>query len=208
MITSSANNYYSIFRQTAYLLDSAAAAETMTLDRSVANETTGTFIEVKVSGGTTGSGTVTIAGTDTSGSTTSETLTFTSNGTKVTTTKWSTITSFTTTGLADEATVPTIYAAAVSADGVYNLIRKTVATVRPALRVEKTAPNYPAMRPGTKEVDKAVVRFDYEDIWRPKVDDILVDAATGEEWLVVGCRLIGFGLSRQHWYVESHRYQT
>jgi len=208
MITSSANRYYTIYRQTSFLMDATDAAATMSFDRAVANSATGTFIQVQVSGGTTGSGTVTISGTDTSGSAITETLTFTANGTKVTTKKWATLSTFSTTGLADEATVPTISAAAVSADGVYNLIRKTVATIRPALMVEKTAPGYPATMAGTKEVDKSVIRFDYEDIWRPKVDDIMVDATSGEEWLAVGCRLVGFGLSKQHWYVESHRYQT
>jgi hypothetical protein len=208
MMTSSANRYYTVYRQTSYLMDATTAAATMSIDRAMANSTTGTFVQVQVSGGTTGSGTVVIAGTDTDGSTTSETLTFTANGTKVTTTKWSALSSITTTGLAGEATVPTVSAVAVSADGVYNLIRKTVATVRPALMVEKTAPGYPATLAGTKEVDKSIIRFDYEEVWQPKVDDIMVDATTGEEWLAVGCRMVVFGLSRQHWYVESHRYQT
>jgi|DEB0MinimDraft_6_1074348.scaffolds.fasta_scaffold18601_1 hypothetical protein len=208
MITTSANRYMSVLRQTSFIMDAASAAATMSVDRSVANQVTGTYAQVVVSGGTTGSGTVTISGTDTSGAATSETLTYTSNGTIVTTKKWSTITGVTTTGLEDEATVPTVSVAAVSADGVSNLIRKTIVTGRPALLVEKTAPGYPATTAGTKEVDKAVIRFDFEEVWRPRVDDLLVDAATSEEWLAVGCRLVGFGLGKRHWYVESHRYQT
>ena len=208
MITSSANRQFTVIRRTSFLMDAVTADSSLSFDRSIQSSTLGSFVQVTVADGTTGSGEVTVSGTDTDGGSATDTLTFGGNGTKVTATKWASVSGMTTSGLADEASVPTVSARAVSADGTYNLIQYTVASARPALLVEKTVPNYPAFTAGTKAVDKSVVRFDYEDIWAPKVDDLLQDDGTSDQWIALGVRLVGFGVSRRHWYVETNRYQT
>ena len=128
--SSLATRWFTFYRRTAYIMEATAAASSMSLTYSVPSG--GSYIEVTVSGGTTGSGTVTVNGTNTSGTSTAQVLTFTANGTQMTTTKFATVTSLDTTGLADEASVATVSARSVSADGTSNLVSTAVATNRPA----------------------------------------------------------------------------
>ena len=202
------NRYFTFWRQTAYAMDAATAAGTMALDRTPQS---GSYLQLTVSGGTTGSGSVTIAGTDTSGSGTSETLTFTANGSLVTTTRWGTVTGITTTGLADEATVPTLAAQSVSSDGTPHLIRYSIAASRPIMESPQGSPDYKAGIPGTVDSDKAVFAVDYEGTtWTPRPDDVAVDDASGDEWLVRGVRDVrfGFGIRTAHYDLVCTRLTT
>ena len=75
-------------------------------------------MQVAVEGGTTGSGTVQVAGT-VDGAADSETLTFTANGVDATEKLFTAVDTdgITTTGLADETTVPTVSVKAVDEGG-------------------------------------------------------------------------------------------
>ena len=200
MITGMANRYWTFFRQTAYVLEATTAAASMPVTRGLGSG--GSYVQVTVAGGTTGSGTVDVVGTDTSGAAQSETLTFASNSTIVTVNRFATVTSFTTTGLAGEASVPTVEAQAVSADGTKNLIRYTVAANRPVFFGQTGNDTYPSPESGSYERSGATVGVDYEGTtWAPRPDDVAVDDETSDEWLVQGVREIrmGFGIRPDHY---------
>jgi hypothetical protein len=207
VIASMSNRYFTFWRQTAYAMDATTAAAAMTLTRTAPS---GCYIQITVLGGTTGSGTVTITGTDTGGAAASETLTFTANGSQVTVAKWGTVTSISTTGLASEASVPTVAAKSVSSDGTPSLIRYSVAASRPMMESPQGSPSYKAPTPGTVESDKAVFVLDFESAWTPRADDIAIDDSTAEEWLVRGVRdvRVGFGIRTAHYSLVCSRSQT
>jgi hypothetical protein len=203
-----ANRYFTFYRQTAYTMDATAATASMTIDRSPSS---GSYIQITVAGGTTGSGTVTINGTDTAGASASETLTFTASGTQCTVATWGTVTGITTTGLADEATPPTVAAKAISSDGTPILIRYSVAASRPVMRSPMGSPDYKAPTPGTVDSDKATFVVDYEpDTWAPRSDDLAIDDSSADEWLIRGVRdvRVGFGIRTAFWSLSCSRYQT
>jgi hypothetical protein len=207
IVTSSASRYWTFARRTAYVLVSTTAAASMTPTRSLLGQA---YLQVSVTGGTTGSGTVQVTGTAPGGASQSETLTFSSNGTQVTAKRYATLASVATTGLANEATVPTGAVQAVSADGTPQLVQVEVAAERPVV-VGWTGPmDYPAPAQGTHELDGAVVLVDYEEVWTPRVDDLATEPATGEVWLVRGVRevRVGFGVRPHHWQMRCTRYDT
>jgi hypothetical protein len=199
MIASMANRYWTFYRQTAYLMDTATATATMALDRA---PSASSFIQVKVSGGTDGSGSVTITGTDGSGAAASESLLFSNNGSMVTVSRYATVTGLTTSGLTGESTVPNVSVKAVSADGTPNLIRYSVAASRPVLLIETGAPTFPAPTPGTYQKEQAKAAVDYEGAtWTPREADIAIDDEDGTEWFIQGVReiRIGFGIRPDHY---------
>lgn len=202
------SRWFTFYRRTAYLMNATTAAASMTVTYSIPSG--GSYVEVLVSGGTTGSGTVVVSGTNTSGATKSETLTFTANGVQVTTTKFATITSLTTTGLADETTVATVSLKSVSADGTPNLVSTAVASNRPVWFTFSGQPNYPALNMGTNEQDGAYLRVDKEEVWTPQVDDIATDIQTNDQWLVRAVRdiRVGYGMRTEHYLLRATRYTT
>lgn len=104
MIMCSMTNRMTIQRRTSRLLETTPAAPTLSPLRQPPQTS---LIEVLVTGGTSNTGQVTIAGTI-EGSTGSETLTFTGGGYQRTVGGFSVVTGITTSGLSDEATVPDI----------------------------------------------------------------------------------------------------
>ena len=207
MIASSASRYWTFARRTAYVLEATAAAASLTPARALAGAA---FVQVTVAGGTTGSGTVALTGTAPGGAALSETLTFSANGTQVTTKRFATVATIATTGLANEAAVPTVAVQAVSADGTPQFMQVQVAADRPVV-VGWTGPfDYPAATQGTHELDGATTLVDYEESWTPRVDDLCTEAATGEVWLVRGVRevRVGFGVRPHHWQLRCSRYDT
>ena len=194
MIASMANHYWTFYRQTEYLMDAAAATATMSTDRGLAANS---YIQIKVADGTTGSGDVTVIGTDSAGSAQTKTLTFSANGSKVTTAVFATVTSITTTGLADESAVASVSAQAVSADGTPNLIRYSVAASRPVYFAETGPGGFPAINPGAYEKESAQAAVDYEGTtWVPREGDVAVDDGDSTEWVLLQVRetRIGFGI--------------
>src|SRR3990167_1555368 len=114
MLTTIADRAVTIRRSTAYVLDAIAAAASLTLSRQPVRAA---VLRVEVAGGTTGSGTVTITGTVEGVAGTAEILTFTANGVKSTVKRFTAISAIATSGLADEAAVPTVSIMAVGPDG-------------------------------------------------------------------------------------------
>ncbi len=150
-----------------------------------------------------------MVGTDTSGSAQSEVITFTKNSTRVTTKKFGTVTSITTTGLDGEAAVPTVSAQAVSVDGTPNFIRYSIAANRPVYFAESGPGGFPAIEPGSYEKEQSQVCVDYEGTtWVPREGDVAVDDNDSKEWILEQVRetRIGFGI-RPAYYALRCRLQ-
>ena len=197
MISSMANHYWSFYRQTAFVMDTATATATMTVTRAL---DIASYAQIKVANGTTGSGSVTIVGTDSDGNPLSKTLTFTKSATKVTSARFTTITSITTSGLATEAIVPTVACKAVSSDGTANLMRYLLAANRPVLVESTGKSDIPVLNSGSYDKDSVKTYLDFESSWSPTVSDIAIDDQTGDQWLLRASHItnIGFGLRSGH----------
>ena len=208
VVTSSANRVFTFARRTEFLMTATTAAASMSAARSIPDG--GSYVEITVADGTTGSGGVSVIGTDTEGSASTYDMTFTKNATKVTTTKFASLSSITTSGLADEASIATVSATSVSADGTPNLIEYDVATARWVAFSFRGQMDYPALTPGTVERDEAMIMVDYEGSWAPQVDDIATDQQSSDTWLVRGVRQvdIGFGIRPSHYQLRCTRYTT
>ena len=96
-------------------LFTGTAASTLVLTH--APPTSGAYLKIDVSGGTNNSGTVSLSGTY-GGENVSETVTFTAARWKISTNQYATLSNPTTTGLADEATKPTVTITACTVAGV------------------------------------------------------------------------------------------
>lgn len=95
-------------------LFSGSAAATLALTH--VPPTAGSYLKIDVSGGTSNTGTVSLSGTY-GGSPVTETVTFTGARWKITTNQYATLSNPTTSGLADEATKPTVTITACNISG-------------------------------------------------------------------------------------------
>jgi len=181
LINSSASRMVNIQRQTGFALDRAAASASMSVDNQLR---VSSFIEVRVSGGTTGSGTVEVVGTDEDGASQTDTLTFSKNGIQVTTKRFGTLSSFNTTGLADEATVANVSARAVSADGTEQLIFENLATNVPVVLQVWGGGSWKTERQGTMNQAMGIVLIDYYGSFIPQSGDILTFTEDGQKWYI------------------------
>jgi hypothetical protein len=202
------NRTVTIKRQTASVLDAATAAATMSADRQPVQAS---CLQFTVSGGTTGSGTVTIAGT-VGGSSDSEVLTFTANGVQCTVKQFTAIDSsgITTSGLADEGTVPTISAQAVGVDGSPQNTSYNIVTGRPAQFDYGGGPmghGWEARNPGANVTGGAAIMMAIEDIWSPRVGDLITDDQS-ETWLVQGFEKKQDRFVPTHWEMIVSRYDA
>jgi hypothetical protein len=198
-----ADRLVTVQRQTMFALDSTAATASMTADRQ---PTAASRLEMRVWGGTSNSGTVTVAGT-VDGSADTEALVYTAAGYQTTQKRFTAISGVTTTGLADEATVPSIQIATVARDGSPILIDYEVVASWPMAFVHaKPSPAWPAFQPGTTETEKAIYAFEHTDLWTPRVGDVFVDVTSSDdEWLVVGIDQQRGRLAIHHWEARVQR---
>lgn len=189
------------------MVDPVQVTATVTIDRQPA---IGSYMQVTISGGTTGSGDVYVTGIDHNGHSTTSHLTFHENAVRVTTKRFVSITSITTTDFTDEATIPQIRVEAVSGDGVANLISYQIAASRPVAFGFQGKKDYPALNQGTHEMDGGRVLIDWEEVWNPRVDDIATDDQLGGQWVVLAVRPItlGFGYRPSHFELSVKRYTT
>jgi len=210
MHPSAADRTITILRDTSFVLDAAAAAASMDPDRQPSRRAE---LRVTVAGGTTGSGTVTISGT-VDGSADSETLTFSAAGIKRTVKMFSAIDAsggISTTGLADEASVPTVSVETLDEGGSPQAKQRiTVAENVPASVTQSgQLPNWPARLAGTHEEDRWLAVIGYSEAWAPRVGDKLRDEAfTDEVWIVRGVRMVRSGFSPAFWECRIDRYET
>ena len=181
MIGSSASRLVNIQRQTGFALPESAAAPTMAVSNQLRVPA---FIEVSVKGGTDGTGTVRIEGTDEAGAVQTETLTFSRNGVKLTMNKFASLTGFTTTGLSDEPTIPTVSARAVSADGTEQLIFKNLALSVPVVLQVWGGGSWKVSPQGSMNQAMGIVLIDYYGTFIPQPGDILTFIEDNQVWYV------------------------
>lgn len=207
MISSSANRYFDIKRRTALLLPPTAAAASMSLTYSMQIVA---YAEITIAGGTVGSGTVTMTGTDPDGSSISETLTFTANGTQQTTKRFASITSITTTGFVDEVDVPTVQLRSISSDGSELWYQYTVASSVPAVLFTFGAAEWEVPVQGTREAGRGSVIIDWTPEYTPQVGDQLYDTEITDRWGVRSSEEIrvGFGIRPHHFKIGVQRLDT
>jgi hypothetical protein len=201
-ITALADRAVTVYRRTAYIVEPASAAATLTLARQPARAC---LVEVAVSGGTSGTGTVTVSGT-VNGSPDSQALTFSGRGRQVTTKRFTAISSITTTGLHDEPSKPTISASAVGADGGRLESDSLVASGWPMRKDAGTA-GWPVPVSGSAEVEVTRFYMDFTEAWAPREGDVFVDDRTSEQWQVQGRPTQHGGGLREphHWEIRVKR---
>lgn len=186
-VTSAATNFVTVSRRSNILLDSTDATASITLDNQPGVKS---ILQVVVSGGTTGSGSVQITGTVGGVAGTVETLNFTANGVKTTYQQYTAVSAITTSGLADEATVPKVKIQSVGVDGSPVFFESTLVTGFPCmiemagLLVGAGAGAWSINRAGPLEMGTATLYIDYQEDYVPKVGDYVTDDLTSEVWLV------------------------
>jgi hypothetical protein len=194
MLVTNADRTVTLRRQTANVLDATTAAASLSLSRQPVREG---LLRVVVTGGTTGSGTVTVTGTVGGVAGTSEVLTFTGNGAKTTVKRFTAISAIATSGLADEAAVATVTIQCVGADGSPQVQAYAVATGIP-VRPKFSRPSWPGGAPGTKREQEVRFMVDDWEVWTVRPGDVLVDEENADEFLVHGCPLVSEGLARYY----------
>lgn len=197
-----ADRRVTISRQTAYLVDAATAAATMTADRQPSRAS---LMLVQVSGGTTGSGTVTIAGT-VGGVADTEAIVFTANGTKRGSKRLTALSGVTTSGFADEATIPTVSVQAVGEDGSPQPTTYSVATDYPATWSYHASQPHTAEKVGIHRDDDITVSLPRTSAWTPRLGDYITDEANNEVVEVRQVRIRRSNTFPHHWELRCSRY--
>ena len=189
---------YQVLRRTSLVLDPATATASMDPNRQPVRKS---CIQVKITGGTTGSGTVTVAGT-VDGSPDTEILTFTANGQeRVTLKEFTGVTAsggITTTGFTDEGTVPTIQAKAVGVGGQAQEVEFEVVEELRGNIVEPTS-TWPALAQGASTVARPKLICGYRSDWTPRRGDVLIDLYNGDRWILVGRMPQRGGMPQTRW---------
>lgn len=179
MIATLADRLVTVKRRTAYVVDPATAAAAMTVARQPVRAS---CLRVEVSGGTTGSGTVTLVGT-VGGALTTVALTFSENGPKTTVEEFTALSSVPTAGLTNEAVVPTVSVQAVDRSGRAQSSASTVAASVPAT-FRASRGRWPVERQGSREAEEGIFGLDWSDVYEPRSGDLIVEDVGGDEWLV------------------------
>ncbi len=200
-IAALADRTVTITRRTAYVCDAQTAAASLTVSRQPIRAS---CVRVVVAGGTTGSGTVTITGTVGGTPGQSETLTFSANGTKSGTSQFTAISSVTTTGLADEATKPTVTVEAVDAGGAPQAQDVALLASVPAC-VRQSTGRWPVALPGSEVPDKWRLYLDVNEAVTFRRGDVVADDVTGGRWSVDAAPTATGALRASHLQVDVSR---
>ncbi len=200
------NRVVTVKRQTSSILDSTTAATSMSVSRQ---PVVASCLQFTVSGGTTGSGQITILGT-VNGSSESETLTFTKNGLKCSTKQFTAVVSIATTDFDGEATVAKISADAVGVDGTPQSNSYTLVSGRYAQFDYGGGPmghSWEARVPGANATGGAAILMPIEDVWSPRLGDLIYDDQD-EVWLVQGIEKKSDRFVPTHWEMIVSRYDA
>ncbi len=202
MLSFAGHTFVDVLRSTAFVLDAAEAAVSMTPDRGPARR--GRF-DVSVQGGTANTGTVTLTGT-LDGSPQVEVLTFTGSSVKRCAELFDGLTLVETSGLADETAKPTLSVKAVDEDGSAQPTTYTVAADRPADVSYGGGGDWPTARSGSHDDDEALIGLPYEEVYAPRRGDMVRPRDTAEVWLVRSARPIPSKYQPQLWELRCTKY--
>ncbi len=201
------NRVVSIKRKTSSILDSTTAAASMTVSRQ---PVVASCLQFTVSGGTAGTGTITISGT-VGGVGATETLSFAAGvGLQCSTQQFTVVSSITTSGLADEPSVPKVSAEAVGVDGTPQNNNYTLVSDRYAQFDYGGGPmghSWEARNPGANATGGAAVLMPIEDVWSPRLGDLIYDDQD-EVWLVQGIEKKSDRFVPTHWEMIVSRYDA
>lgn len=200
------DRWFDFKRRTAFVVDVGAAAATVTIARQ---PNRASLMQATVAGGTSGTGTVTFTGTVDGVIGQTEVLTFTAAGTLVTTKAFSALSSVTTSGLADEVSVPTLKVKAVGRDGSPENTLYTIAAGR-AATVWSPGSSFSvwSQQPASTESGSLVMHLDYEEVWQPREGDAAFDVITGDEFIITANPVLNGTLRRRLWELTLNRRQT
>ena len=210
-ITPAAMNFITVTRRSNVLLaaTTVTAAPTITSQPGIKS-----IIQVVISGGTDGSGTVTITGTVGGVAGTSEVLTFTANGVQATIAYFTAISAVATTGFTGEASVPTIKIQSVGSDGSPTFFETDIVSGFPCfiemagLLVGAGAGAWATLRAGSHEMGTATLYIDYQEDYVPTVGDKVTDDLTSDVWLIQDSS-VKMGLPLPQFYeCRMTRYET
>ena len=177
-----AGRLFTIKRQTALLVDAVAVSATVSIDRQPIREC---LLLIQVTGGTDNSGTVTITGTVDGSSGATETLSFTEAGYEQTSKRFTAISEITTSGLADEASVPTIDVQAIGVDGSKQLNNYSIITGLP-VHIDHSGTQWANDIPGSAEREHCHFVFPWLPTLTPREGDVLIDDYNSEQWMIGG----------------------
>jgi len=206
MIISSAQRRFTVKRQTAFVLDKSTAAATMSLTRQPIVEC---VLQVRVYSGSANSGTVTITGLDSSGGSISETLTFVTQGYKQTTRRFVSVDAegITTTGLTDDASIPSIEMKAYSPGGSIQNSLVTIVAGWP-IYMDRNMPSRAEWKgevPGFIQEEPVHLLIQWAENWAPREGDFLINDDSGEQFMITGAPLLeGYGRV-SHWEAWGYR---
>lgn len=181
-ITAMADRLVTVLRRTSLVLDPAQAVASSPATRQPGAAAS---IRIRLTGGTSTTGTVTVTGTVDGVPGTSETLTFTGPDVQGTVKRYTAISAITTTGLADEVTPPTLQADAVGRDGAPIVSEYTLVSAW-LMRKDAGAASWPAPVPGSTQSEETRFYLDYSSTWTPREGDVFIDDRTSEQWQVIG----------------------
>ena len=170
-----------IRRKTALLVEPTAAAQTMSLLRALVRES---LVEARVWGGSTNTGEVSIQGL-VAGVMTTETLVFVGASYKPTTQRFSSLLGVTTSALADEAVIPSVQLRAIGGDGSPQETLYSIRTGWPAAIAPDSERWANHVANGRSEQGNAEMILAYDETWRPRSGDLVIDDV-GQNWEIVG----------------------
>ena len=172
-----ANCTVTVKRITAFLLDLVAVASSHTVNRQPIRQS---CAQVRLTG--TPSGTVTITGT-VNGLSDTEVLSWAGSAGARSTMKQFTAISGITTSLSGATTISV---EAVEPGGSPQVASYILKSGHPAPLRQKGGQSQTQPRPGEVTIDGAEVRFDYEDVWAPRVGDLVINEQTADTYEIKG----------------------
>lgn len=203
MISGVLDRRVALYRRTPFVVDPAAVSSTLTVARQPARES---VLLVRVSGGSSSTGTVLVSGV-VSGSAASETLSFSGPGFRQTVKRFTSVTSITTTGLADEATLASISVEALSPGGEQQFAVALLVASYPAT-FSRGRTRWSGAIHGVESVGASTLLLPYAETFEPLPNDVLRDETTGDEYLVRDVDLLRAGgrvCRPSHWEVIIER---
>lgn len=203
MISGVLDRRVSLYRRTPFVVDRAPAGATLTVARQPVRES---VLLARVSGGTSNTGTVTVSG-NVSGAPASETLSFSGAGFRQTVRRFSSVSGVTTSGLADEATIPSISIEALSPGGEQQFAVALLVSGYPAT-FSRLRARWSGAIHGVETVGASTLLLPYAETFEPLPNDVLVDETTGDEYLVRDVDLLRAGgrvCRPSHWEASVER---
>lgn len=196
-------NRITLTRLTDRVVEPSAAGATLSLARQPARAS---LLEARVTGGSENTGEVTVQGL-VAGVTTTEVLTFTGAGYKRTLNSYSSIVAITTSGLADEATVPTVKVSLKGHDNSPVQVESTVVSDYPAA-VDESATAWPAHPGGGRfQEGKPFIVIPYAETFEPRPGDRITDDLARVWEVEAATNNGGTVLSGRQWHLRVKRWE-